>query len=95
MTRLIADVKTVTGKTEHLLGAAHEDGRLVGVERIPAPAYVVISEDKDGSFYLFHYNSQNDCIADSWFQSLEQAKRQAKFEFDLDDGDWAQYDDPL
>lgn len=60
------------------------DGEMVDPQRHPDPDYVEIVEEGNG-YYLFHYldSRPEACISDSWFESMEQAQRQAEFEFGI------------
>lgn len=85
MTHLRAKVRDVTGNTRHLkatplLGA-------VDVTKLPDPVTVEIVE-QDGAFYLLRLNEKGECLADTWHETIESAKAQAKFEFEIEDGDW-------
>jgi len=85
--RLRVKVSGATGKTRHYIGDL-DDGRLVPIAEIPAPFWVEISAE-DGAFYLFRLDDHGGCLADTWHQTLEEAKRQATFEFGVAPGDWA------
>ena len=83
--RLRAIVRGVTGGTTHLRGVrvANE----LEVTEIPDPEAVEVVE-QDGAVYLLRLDSQGECLADTWHESVEAAKAQANFEFGIDDGDW-------
>ena len=78
MPKLRARVRTVTGSTKHFVFPN---------KRIPPPDAIEIVEG-DGGWYLFHLNAQGTVIADTHHRSLEEAKRQAAFEFALSEQDW-------
>jgi hypothetical protein len=59
----------------------------VPVECLPVPAWVEISK-VDGAFYLSHFDSEGVCFADTWHQTLDEAKGQAEFEFAISDNKW-------
>lgn len=84
--RIKAYVNASTGKTEHYNGSAISENN-DGFERVPRPKWVEISEEPEG-FYLYHFNQAGECIADTWHETLEEAKEQAKFEFEIKDNDW-------
>ena len=86
--KLRAPVKSVTGTTKHFLGTVI-DGKPVPVQLIPSPTWVEIVE-KDGWFYLYRYDDNNVCLADSLFEDVEKAKSQATFEFDIAEEDWVE-----
>jgi len=83
---LRADVKQVTGRTKHSLGSIIE-GVPVPIEAIPQPAWVEIESDPEG-FFLLRFNQEGECLADTWHESLEAAKKQAQFEFCIVEKDW-------
>jgi hypothetical protein len=61
-----------TGACRHL---AH--GELLG----PA-AGLAICRDADGGFYLFGCDAEWNTVTDTWHQTLDDALRQAEFEYD-------------
>jgi hypothetical protein len=83
---LRATVKMSTGKTKHTVGEFSE-GKPVPVKTLPVPAWVEISEE-EGAFYLLHFDARGSCFADTWHQTLDEAKRQAEFEFGISAGEW-------
>lgn len=85
--KLRATVKGSTGKTKHTLGEFVE-GKAVPVKTLPVPAWVEICAE-DGAFYLLHFDAQGICFADTWHQTLEEAKQQAQFEFGISAAEWA------
>lgn len=84
--RLRAAVKCVTGNTKHSLGAII-GGRPVEFQDIPKPAWVEIMEEDNG-FYLLYFNAEGVCLTDTWHDTLDAAKRQARFEFEISPSDW-------
>ena len=84
--RIKAFVSKTTGKTRHYTASINNDGTK-DLENIPIPKWVEISEEPSG-FFLFHYNADGECISDTWHESLEEAKEQASFEFEIEDNDW-------
>ena len=84
--RLRAKVKRVTGKTVHGLGTIVE-GKPVMTERLLRPAWVEILEE-DSIFYLLHFAPDSQCIADTWHATIDEAKQQAFFEFEICEEDW-------
>jgi hypothetical protein len=89
---LAARVSSVTGKTVHGLGTI-ADGKPEVTNVLPAPDWVGIAREKDG-YFLLHFNSESECVADTWHESLEAAKRQAEFEFNISDSDWTEGSNP-
>jgi hypothetical protein len=86
--RIKAYVSMSTGKTKHYISnSIDQNFENNDIENIPVPKWVEISEESEG-FYLYHYNSDGECIADTWHESIEDAKEQAKFEFGILNDDW-------
>jgi hypothetical protein len=85
--RLRATVQKTTGNTTHWLGVP--DG--IGVKALPDPTSVEIVK-QDGSVFLLRYNEEGDCIADTWHQTVDEAKAQAQFEFEIEEIDWTDMD---
>ena len=86
--KLEAEVKTVSGRTKHYVGTV-VDGVLKPAYEIGSPDRVEIIEEGDG-YFLFGYAGPGPSIFDSFFFTLEEAKRQAKFEFEIDEQDWVE-----
>lgn len=84
--RLKAKVMRVTGKTVHGLGTIIE-GKPVMTQVFPPPAWVEIVEEEN-AFYLLHFASDGRSMADTWHPTLDEAKRQASFEFEIGEQDW-------
>lgn len=83
---LVARPREITEVTRHFISTVIE-GRLVPLQEIPSPAWVEIVEEDDG-YYLFRCDEAGVSLADSWFPCLEEAKRQAWFEYRIEEGDW-------
>ena len=68
-----------TGKTRHY--------SIEGPLPPPAALKIVQYGDESG-FYLLYLDESGREMTDTWHESLENAKRQAAFEFNVDDADW-------
>jgi hypothetical protein len=79
--RLAAKVCNITGETTHSVAA--EGGALPR----EAPVYVEIVE-QEGAYYLFRHDAEGVCIGDTWHLTLDEAKEQAAFEFDIGETEW-------
>jgi hypothetical protein len=88
--KLKAYVARVTGKTSHSVGEV-VDGKVVPKRQMPDAAWVVI-EEVNGSCYLSRYSNNGDFAGDTWHETVDEAKRQARFEYDIPDGDWIRDD---
>jgi hypothetical protein len=58
------------------------------------PVVHVRIEADDLGFYLFRFDESGQMVADTWHQSLEEAKDQARFEYMIADDDWTVATDP-
>jgi hypothetical protein len=85
--RLRAKVSGSTGKTRHSI-ATLVDGIPTPAKELPSPEWLEISEE-DGGYYLFHFDAGGVCFADTWHQTLDEAKQQASFEFGIESEDWS------
>jgi len=68
----------VTGKTRHLLEGLP----------LPHPKIVELVVEEDGMIFLLRLDDEGQCIADTWHETVEAAKAQAKFEYEIEEGDW-------
>jgi formamidopyrimidine-DNA glycosylase len=59
---------------------------------LPTAEILLIAKKKSGIF-LYHLTMEGTYITDSWHQTIEDAKRQAKFEFDNDPSNWKEVPD--
>jgi hypothetical protein len=90
--KLRARVKRTTGNTRHYIGTFVE-GELMPVADFPPTAYVEIHEGGDGGYMLFHYDNEGQEGADTWHPTLDEAKEQAKFEYEIEEADWKVVED--
>ena len=79
--RLNARVHKVTGATIHYEASAE------GPRPMPAAARVEIV-DENGGFMLIRYSAEGAFAGDTWHATLEEAKRQAHFEFYIPEEGW-------
>ncbi len=85
---IFAKVKQLTGAIKHHYGRIGPSGIVPG-EMLPAPTSVEILE-VEGGFLLIQYDADGNEITDSWQATLEDAKAQAKLEYEINDDDWTQ-----
>jgi hypothetical protein len=45
-------------------------------------------QDGDAGFMLFRLDDNGECVSDTWHATLEEAKRQARAEFKIEESDW-------
>ena len=84
--RLRATVRRLTGKTRHLLGV-QVAGEIKAVT-LPNPTTIELAVEEDGAIFLLRFDDEGQCTADTWHETVEAAKRQANFEFGIEEGDW-------
>lgn len=89
--RFHAKVNCITGNTRHYMGTLI-DGRPHPVNKLPDPEWVEISGENN-AFYLLRFDSKGNCVADTWHQTLEDAMRQAAFEFNIASNEWTAIED--
>jgi hypothetical protein len=85
MMRFRATVVKIVGSTRH-----SEPSEVRGTSNFvttPDPVAVEIVEDEEG-FLLQRLNDREECLADTWHETLDAAKAQAKFEFELSNDQW-------
>lgn len=85
--RLRALVREVTGNARHYYGTILDD-RVVPASPVPIPHYVEIADDGGGSFLLLYFDEEGNELTDTWHETVDDAKRQAEFEFCIGDNDW-------
>ena len=86
--RLRATVREVTGLTIHSIGTI-KDGLPVATEILPPAEWVEISSDDESrGVSLFYFNKDGECFADGWHMTIDEAKRQANFEYGILSTDW-------
>ena len=90
---LKATVKRATGATAHYIGGMGRDSKF-GVHPAPVPTSVEIQQSESG-WLLLRIDANGDPITDSWHASLEEAKEQARFEYEIEEGDWEAVNAPM
>ena len=90
--RIEAKVRRVTGKAAKNRVSALVNGRIVPVADIPPASGVRIEplEAPEKGFFLFYLDGSGNVIADGWHLTLDEAKRQAKLEFKIEEEDWSE-----
>ncbi|WHL18686.1 hypothetical protein [Stenotrophomonas acidaminiphila] len=86
-------MKRVIAKIEHL--NISDRGKVLhfrldesgGMDVLLRSVALNIVEEDDG-FFLLRMDEAGRCISDTWHSSLEDAKRQAMFEFSINEADW-------
>lgn len=84
--KLKARVRRVTGRTVHSVGSII-DGQPVSVESMP-PAYWVELIEEDGHYFMYRLTESGEFAGDTWHETLQAAKAQAKSEYEIQESDW-------
>lgn len=69
-----ARVLRVLGTARHWIGDEIVSDRVCRVE----------IASRDDGVSLFRYDATGECVADTWHESMDDALRQAKFEYELE-----------
>jgi len=59
-------------------------------KNMPDAVRVEIEVAEDGTCMFYRYGVGEVFCGDSWFETLEKAKRQGAFEYDIGEADWAE-----
>ena len=84
--KLQATVCNATERTTHTLGILGSNGPETTSE-LPVAVRVEIVAADDGIF-LLRFDKDGEFCGDTWHQSIEEAKEQACFEFNISASDW-------
>lgn len=74
------------GQTLHEVGEIQSDGSTIG-KNLSVASSLEIVEDSAG-IYLLRYDSEGVCGGDTWHETIEEAKKQAAFEYGIHEEDW-------
>jgi hypothetical protein len=85
MTHLKAPIRTTTGKTLHLRVA--DSTRTAKITAFSQPVRVEIVA-QGSAYLLLRFDDKSECVGDTWHETIDAAKAQAKFEFLIKDEDW-------
>jgi hypothetical protein len=85
---LRARVVRTTGNTSHRLAHVEQD-TVVSDGELQMPAWVEIQQTDEGVFLLY-VDDAGLTLTDTWHETVEQAKRQAKFEFEIRESEWVE-----
>lgn len=81
-----AKINTATGSVKHTLGVLGVNGPETTVD-FPIAVRLEISVSEDG-ILLLRFDRNGDYCGDTWHQTIEEAKDQARFEFNVTEDDW-------
>lgn len=84
---LVANVRQSTGFTRHRVATTQ------GLIEVPTVVRVRI-EAEDFGFFLLRFDEVGEMVADTWHQTIAEAKSQARSEYMIEDSDWAIATDP-
>ena len=85
--RLRAKVNQVITPSNNYLETIIDD-ELVPVERLPEPAWLEILETTDGDCFVFYLDTEFRCFADSWHQTIDDAKLEGSQAFGITEAEW-------
>ena len=86
MVTLSAKVQHLTGATKHTVGVLSANGPKPMLE-LKKAVTVEITANEEGVF-LFRFDRDGTFCGDTWHQSVVDAKKQAKAEFNILETDW-------
>ena len=89
--RFRAAVRSATGNSKNFYGTIIGN-ELVPVAPIPVPTQIEI-RGEPGGFFLEHFAGDGAFLTDSWHATLEDAMRQAEFEFGTSPDEWTTVED--
>ena len=80
-----------TGGTQHFYGSPLEPEKQVPV---PIPAALrIVQYDSEDAFYLLYLDADGNELTDTWHASLDDAKEQARSEFQVAPTEWRESND--
>ena len=75
-----------TGNTRHYYGSPLDPDEQVPV---PVPTTLrIVQYDGEAAFYLLYLDAAGNELTDTWHQTLDDAKHQAEFEFNVAPDEW-------
>jgi hypothetical protein len=80
-----ATVQKVTGNALHLRAGKPADNL---EQMLISNAKTVEIVEQDGAVFLLRLDGRRACISETWHETVEAAKEQARFEFGIEDDDW-------
>ena len=93
--RLRAIVKEATEYYQAYYGTLIPDSLTpIATDKIPCPDYIDLVETIDKiaeggkAYYILYYDKNGKFLTDSFCRTLEDAKKEARLEFNLSDDDW-------
>ena len=81
-----ARVSTATGNVKHTFGVLGVNGPETAAE-FPVAVKLEISVGEDG-FFLLRFDHNGVFCGDTWHQTIEEAKDQARFEYSVSEDEW-------
>lgn len=84
--KLCAKLSSNLSRTKHKVGEIQEDGTVVA-EDLPIATQVEIVDEGNG-VCLYRYDANGNCVGDTWHLTVDEAKGQAQFEYNINDDDW-------
>ena len=86
--KYVAEVKSVAvpGINKVFVGLSSDGEQML--EDMPNAIRVEIDEAEDGTCFFFRYGVDDVFCGDSWFDTLDGAKKQGAFEYNISENDW-------
>ena len=88
--KLVALVRRVTVSGINKIGTILPSGEMI-TQDMPDAIRVEIEIGEDGTCMFYRYGEGDAFCGDSWFETLEDAKRQGAFEFEIAEKDWVEF----
>jgi hypothetical protein len=85
MNKIFARAIVELGNVKRIADQWHQNG--FGQRILPVPSFLEIVEQQ-GAIYLLRLDADGECITDTWHETIDAAKQQARFEFDIGESDW-------
>ncbi len=90
--KMRAMIKRATKHYQAYYGTITNDPlEVIMTQKVPCPAYIeIVDEVERGVKYylILYYDKNGGFLTDSWCQTLEEAKDEARLEFNVSDDDW-------
>ena len=92
---LILDRGVISSTVKHFDGLPPEltEGQDTRKE-MGAPLFLTIME-MDSGIFLHRFDGEGRCVGDTWHTSVEEARDQARFEYNCDDNTWKSIPDHI
>ena len=96
MIKLVARVRSVTGRARHSIGTASPTGQPMATSDF-SPATRVEIEPAGGDSpaqFLIRYDAHGNFAGDTWHRNVADAMAQAEWEYEIRQADWTEISAP-